>query len=83
MVALMHPRALAASLVFVGASALDIASDVERSSRSSRAHVAVRQTPEELGFSDTGVAEHDDTYGHSEYSEEFCLDIGAKGFPIP
>jgi len=62
---------------------LDIASDVERSSRSSRAHVAVRQTPEELGFSDTGVAEHDDTYGHSEYSEEFCLDIGAKGFPIP
>ncbi|CAK0908681.1 unnamed protein product [Prorocentrum cordatum] len=42
-----------------------------------------RQTPEELGFSDDGLAEDGAGYGTSQFSEEYCLDIGAKGFPIP
>ncbi|CAK0799791.1 unnamed protein product [Prorocentrum cordatum] len=42
-----------------------------------------RQTPEELGFSDDGISEDGESYGSSQFNEEFCLDIGAKGFPIP
>merc|ERR1719343_751785 len=41
------------------------------------------QTPEELGFSETGDSDDANSYGKSQFSEEFCLDIGAKGFPIP
>jgi len=43
----------------------------------------VRQTPEELGFSEDGLSEDADSYGSSQFGEEFCLDIGAMGFPIP
>ncbi|CAK0910838.1 unnamed protein product, partial [Prorocentrum cordatum] len=42
-----------------------------------------RQTPEELGFSDTGDSDDAQSYGKSQFGEDFCLDIGAKGFPIP
>jgi hypothetical protein len=41
------------------------------------------QTPEELGFSDDGMSEDGEGYGESQFNEEYCLDIGAKGFPIP
>jgi len=91
MVDLARPLALAAILVLSGASAVGLVSDAERADRSSNsragagagAGATVRQTPEELGFSDTGAAEQDDSYGHSEFGENFCLDLGAKGFPIP
>jgi len=39
-----------------------------------------RQTPEELGFS-AGVAESGD-YQTGVFSESYCLDLGAKGFPL-
>jgi len=76
--------ALASSLVVVGTSALglaavthDLAVDhVEGAGRSD-------QTPEELGFSEAGDSDDANSYGKSQFSEEFCLDIGAKGFPIP
>ncbi|CAK0840125.1 unnamed protein product [Prorocentrum cordatum] len=76
--------ALASSLVVVGTSALglaaaahDLAVDhVEGGGRSD-------QTPEELGFSEAGDSDDAQSYGKSQFSEEFCLDIGAKGFPIP
>jgi hypothetical protein len=41
------------------------------------------QTPEELGFSESGDSDDANGYGKSQFSEEFCLDLGAKGFPIP
>jgi hypothetical protein len=40
-----------------------------------------RQTPEELGIIE-GVAEAGE-FAKSVFSESYCLDIGAKGFPIP
>jgi len=71
--------AFASSLVFVITSALDVAAGLR-----SKAHAesAARQTPEELGFSD-GSSDDAESYGKAQFSEEFCLDIGAKGFPIP
>jgi len=76
--------ALASGLAVVGTSALglaavahDLAVDhVEGGGRSD-------QTPEELGFSETGDSDDANSYGKSQFSEEFCVDIGAKGFPIP
>ncbi|CAK0880376.1 unnamed protein product [Prorocentrum cordatum] len=57
-----------------GASAL-------RLQAGSGGRAGVLQTPEELGFSgDAGDTESD---GESQFGENFCLDIGAKGFPIP
>jgi len=44
---------------------------------------ATRQTPEELGFSEQGEVDDSDSFGSTEFTEDFCLDIGAKGFPIP
>lgn len=40
-----------------------------------------RQTPEELGIIE-GVAEAGE-FSKSVFSESYCLDLGAKGFPIP
>jgi hypothetical protein len=77
MVALARP-ALASSLVLAGASAVTLGAKA-----GSRARVAARQTPEELGFTDVGDADDAESYGKAQFSEEFCLDIGAKGFPIP
>jgi len=71
--------ALAPSLVLVGTSALSTRAEERRS----MAHAAARQTPEELGFSDTGSENDADSYGKAQFSKEFCLDLGAKGFPIP
>jgi len=42
---------------------------------------STRQTPEELGMVE-GVAEAGE-FAASAFSESYCLDIGAKGFPIP
>jgi hypothetical protein len=70
--------AVASSLALVRTSALEVAAGLH-----SKAHVAARQTPEELGFADVGDADDAQSYGKAQFSEEFCLDIGAKGFPIP
>jgi len=43
----------------------------------------MRQSPEELGFTDIGDSNDLDGYGESQFNEGFCLDLGAKGFPIP
>jgi len=82
--------ALASSLFFVITSALEITAGQKstahaRAGQKSKAHAnaAARQTPEELGFSDAGDADDANSYGKAQFSEEFCLDIGAKGFPIP
>ncbi|CAK0886831.1 unnamed protein product [Prorocentrum cordatum] len=40
-----------------------------------------RQTPEELGVYE-GVSEVED-FAKGVFSESYCLDLGAKGFPIP
>jgi len=45
------------------------------------ARANARQTPEELGMVE-GVAEAGE-FAASAFSESYCLDIGAKGFPIP
>jgi len=68
--------AVASSLVFITTSALETVAGLR-----SKAHAgaASRQTPEELGFSDVGDGE----ISKAQFSEEFCLDLGAKGFPIP
>jgi len=92
MVALTRPT-FASSLALVSTSALglglgaelDIAAQAshaaaQRFGHGAASQAAARQTPEELGF-DTGYA--DDADSHGEFNEEFCLDIGAKGFPIP
>jgi hypothetical protein len=71
--------ALASSLVLVGASALLTRADERRSGASA----AAGQTPEELGFSDVGDENDANSYGKAQFSKEFCLDLGAKGFPIP
>jgi len=70
--------AVASSLVVITTSALETVAGLR-----SKAHAgaASRQTPEELGFSDVG--DHDDAVSKAQFSEDFCLDLGAKGFPIP
>merc|ERR1719382_1674644 len=83
MVAPARP-ALASTLVLAGASAVTLgAQSGSRAKAGSRVNAKARQTPEELGFTDVGDANDAETYGKAQFSEEFCLDIGAKGFPIP
>merc|ERR1719145_71573 len=77
--------ALVSSLVLLGASALTVDRDlaVDSGTGGGGGGGRGRQTPEELGFSDTGDSDDAQSYGKSQFGEEFCLDIGAKGFPIP
>jgi len=41
-----------------------------------------RQTPEELGFTDDGDVE-EGNYEVLRMTADYCLDLGAKGFPLP
>jgi hypothetical protein len=43
--------------------------------------VRIRQTPEELGFTSEGDPEETGKQAH--FNENYCLDLGAKGFPLP
>jgi len=46
------------------------------------ANASGRQTPEELGFTSDGDVDSS-SQRISTMSAEFCLDLGAKGFPLP
>jgi len=72
--------AVASSLVGAGTLALEVGSKEKIASAD---RLVAHQTPEELGFSDSGDAEDAKSYAKTQFGEEFCLDIGAKGFPIP
>ncbi|CAK0887014.1 unnamed protein product [Prorocentrum cordatum] len=43
--------------------------------------VRIRQTPEELGFTSEGDPEF--TGEQAQFHQNYCLDLGAKGFPLP